>query len=196
MPTGYTAGVADGEITELRDYALLCARAFGPTIRMRDEPLDAPIREFKPSPYHAEKLEESRRKLAQVEMLTDEEAQQMAEKQYAEQVSYRQECLEDLRETRRRYEAMLEKVRQYTAPSYDHVNFRLFMERQLEESIKFDCSEEYYTEPVKVDGPTWKMEEMQRLREDIDYHLKNQQEEEERVESANRWIAELRKSLE
>jgi hypothetical protein len=40
MPTGYTAGVADGTITEFREYALLCARAFGACIMLRDEPVE------------------------------------------------------------------------------------------------------------------------------------------------------------
>ena len=35
MPTGYTAAVCSGEITEIKDFALSCARAFGALITMR-----------------------------------------------------------------------------------------------------------------------------------------------------------------
>ena len=44
MPTGYTAYVQDGVITEFADFAMKCARAFGALIDMRDESLDAEIR--------------------------------------------------------------------------------------------------------------------------------------------------------
>ena len=41
MPTGYTAGILEGETFE--QYALQCAKAFGALVMMRDEPSDAPI---------------------------------------------------------------------------------------------------------------------------------------------------------
>jgi hypothetical protein len=39
MPTGYTAPVQSGEIVELEDFILLCARAFGACVMQRDEPM-------------------------------------------------------------------------------------------------------------------------------------------------------------
>ena len=47
MPSGYTEGVASGKVTEFKEYALLCARAFGACISLRDEPLSLEIPEFK-----------------------------------------------------------------------------------------------------------------------------------------------------
>ncbi len=43
MATGYTEYVADGTITDLRAFALLCVRHTGILGFMRDMPLDAPI---------------------------------------------------------------------------------------------------------------------------------------------------------
>ena len=44
MPTGYTAPVEDGSITDLRAYALRCARNTGHLYStLQDVPLDAPI---------------------------------------------------------------------------------------------------------------------------------------------------------
>ena len=61
MTTGYTDAVGKGEITEFKDYALLCARAFGACVSMRDEPLDAEIpEEFKPNDYHEKSLQKAR----------------------------------------------------------------------------------------------------------------------------------------
>lgn len=41
MPTGCTAKLHEDD-QSFRDFALTCARAFGATIAMREEPLDAP----------------------------------------------------------------------------------------------------------------------------------------------------------
>lgn len=40
MPTGYTAGILDNKITTFSEFALLCSRAFGATIHMREDDLD------------------------------------------------------------------------------------------------------------------------------------------------------------
>ena len=47
MPTGYTSGVATGEIKDFKTYALQCARAFGACIMLRDEPMSDEIPKFK-----------------------------------------------------------------------------------------------------------------------------------------------------
>ena len=64
MPTGYTASVADGRVTEFAPFALQCARAMGALIMMRDEPHDAPIPErFEASDYYSKSLAEARERL-------------------------------------------------------------------------------------------------------------------------------------
>ena len=42
MPTGYTAYIEDGDITTGKDFLMLCSRAFGVAIDVRDEPLSVP----------------------------------------------------------------------------------------------------------------------------------------------------------
>lgn len=74
MPTGYTASVQDGKITEFRDFAMQCARAFGATITMRDDPSDAPIPEaFEPENYNAKRLIEAQEEIARLNAMTDDE---------------------------------------------------------------------------------------------------------------------------
>lgn len=52
MPTGYTAGVKDGTVTDFKAFVMQCARAFGALIDMRDDPSDVPIpKSFAPSSY-------------------------------------------------------------------------------------------------------------------------------------------------
>lgn len=56
MPTGYTAAVCDGKITEFPAFALQCARAFGALITMRDDAMNAPIpEEIKPDTSYYDK---------------------------------------------------------------------------------------------------------------------------------------------
>ena len=65
MPTGYTADVMDGKVTDFKLFAMQCARAFGALVIMRDEPLNAEIPdEFSPSNYHFQELEQARERLA------------------------------------------------------------------------------------------------------------------------------------
>lgn len=49
MPTGYTAGIIDGKINTFRDFALVCVKAFGAAIHMRDE------QDVK---YHSQRIEQ------------------------------------------------------------------------------------------------------------------------------------------
>lgn len=65
MPTAYTANISKG-IT-FKEYALLCARNFGATITMRDEPLDAEIPEFQPSDYYVKRISEIKKDINTLE---------------------------------------------------------------------------------------------------------------------------------
>ena len=59
MPTGYTAVIQDNLDISMKDFALVCARAFGACVMMRDEPFDTPIpEEFVPDTYHTDKLKQ------------------------------------------------------------------------------------------------------------------------------------------
>jgi hypothetical protein len=71
MPTGYTADVQNGTVTELRDFALSCARAFGACIMMRDDPPGTPIPDqFEPSSYYRIECEKAQAELSRLLTLT------------------------------------------------------------------------------------------------------------------------------
>ena len=42
MPTGYTCYIEDGDIKTGKDFLMLCTRAFGIALDVRDEPLSVP----------------------------------------------------------------------------------------------------------------------------------------------------------
>ena len=57
MPTGYTYYIENGNITTAKDFIMLCTRAFGALISMRDEPLSTPIpQEIKADTQYADNM--------------------------------------------------------------------------------------------------------------------------------------------
>ena len=92
MPTGYTHPVQEGKITELRDFALNCARAFGACVTMRDDPSDTPIPgKFEPSDYHIKALKEAKEDLLVVRGLDDDECEHRAKADYENEVARRKD---------------------------------------------------------------------------------------------------------
>jgi hypothetical protein len=154
MPTGYTSDVAEGKVTDLRTFALRCARGMGATVMMRDEPMNAPIPErFEPSAYHAESLTDLRAELAQVSTLSDADAEAAALKAFTEKVAARDRYVAKKAEALNRYNAMLAQVVSWECKAE---GLKSFMLDQLHESKKFDCGDDslrYYPEPVQMDGP-------------------------------------------
>src|SRR5688572_14375055 len=56
MPTGYTSTLME-KGQSFPEFTMLCARAFGALIEMRDESLDATIPEkFEPSDYYTDRI--------------------------------------------------------------------------------------------------------------------------------------------
>lgn len=195
MPTGYTSDVATGEITDLRTFALLCARGMGALVTMRDEPLDAPIPErLEPSTsYRDEKLAELRTELAVVSALTYEECAAQQEYEIAEAQRRRTQYVEDRARQRDRYEAMLAKVEAWRTGAE---GIRGFMLSQLRESIRFDCGGDYLPSvPEPMDPVEWREARLVKLRKDIAYHEQERAQEIARTEERNRWLKALRDSL-
>lgn len=193
MPTGYTADIAKG-IT-FRQYALGCARAFGALIMMRDDPADAPIPErFEPSKWHAERLQEASDRLARLKLMNSEECIAAAHAANAEAVRNYEDRKKERDELRAKYEAMLAQVVAWQAPTPDHIEYKTFMEKQIRDSIDFDCRD-YCEQVIPLTGAQWLEKELKRAEWDVGYHTKHDAEERQRTEGRNAWIKALRDSL-
>src|SRR5690349_8327887 len=195
MPTGYTAAIADG--ISFKQYAMSCARAFGALVLMRDDPMSAEIpQSFEPSAYHTAALTKANARLDELNGMTLFEAGEAAEKAWQAAEADRLHYLSKSRELRRKYEAMLDQVKTWKPPTADHEGMAKFMREQIEESMRFDCSEEYYSEPTpKLSATEWLDEEKKKAMHDIEYHGKENVTEVARTNSRNAWIAALRESL-
>ena len=140
MPTGYTGPVQEGKITDLAEFATLCAGAFGAFMHQREDHPNSP--RTMPERYdHAERrLAEVRQEKAEWEAM-NEEARYAEWSDYArEQEKLYHEAVAKRSLYRSRYEAMLAQVVSVDVPS-THQEFKNFMISQLEDSIGFDCGD-------------------------------------------------------
>lgn len=196
MPTGYTAPVADGTITDFRTFALSCARAFGALITMRDDPATAPIpEEFQVDSHYRKRVEAARADLGAARAMTVEDAVAAQAEEARSQVEADERIRTKKRESEARYEAMLADVRGWVPPSPDHVEMKEFMVSQLVESIRWDCGDWGIDEPEPMEPEVWLARHVEQKAQALASAEEALRQEEERVAGRNRWVRQLRESL-
>lgn len=194
MPTAYTADISKG-IT-FKEYALLCARNFGATIMMRDEPLDAEIPEFQPSDYHAKRIYETQQEINTLNNLSKSEITYQAKLEYLDKVYRANKYNKDDDILESKYKAMLADVSQWTPPTEDHIRLKEFMLEQLETSIKHDCGHTYYIgDIVEKDANTWLSDKLSQLNKSLANSYTEYAKEVDRTNNRNKWVKALRDSL-
>lgn len=194
MPTGYTSAIKDG-IT-FQEYALGCARAFGALISMREEPSDAPIPDaFEISPYYQQSYDEARKEFEEFSALEYEVVAEKYEEYFAKAVASYEKTKLEKQDLEVKYLRMLADVKEYAVPSYEHREFKKFMEDQIVQSIAWDCDMKYYPVPQRVDVLDWWQDKLLMLKRNVEHASQNLQEEIERVEKRNLWIKQLKESL-
>lgn len=196
MPTGYTAPVADGEFTTLREFALECALAFGATNDMSDAPADEPIPgAFTPLSYHQKQAASAQRRIAKLRAMSPIDAQRACQQEYAQAVArWKSFGIEDAQK-RVRYLDMIRQLERWNAPTPDHTNLRDFMLEQLRTSLKFDCGGGYNPLPRLKRWPEWLADAIARAKKDHDYHLEHHYAAVERATEMTYWVRDLRASL-
>lgn len=195
MPTGYTADVGDGKVTDFRTFALQCARNFGATIMQRDDPASELPKLREESDYYAKRVAEAEARIAQLAKMTPEEATLAAQADSEKRLAEHERYAENRRQTRVRYEAMMEKVRAWQPPTPGHESMKKFMLSQLTESIEFDCAG-YAPYPHPIHTEAWLQQEREKAHHDLEYAIKSRGEEQVRCANANAWIRALYASLE
>ena len=197
MPTGYTADLHDGKPQTFKQFVIQCARNFGACIEMRDEPWDKPIPDAFPyNDYHDKQLERAREELADAESMTLAQAEARAMDDYDRAVKAHRDGIDRCNAIRERYTNMLDQVNRWNPPTPEHQGLKDFMIQQLTESIGWDCK--IYPEgfPEKQTAKKWLDELIERRRRDVAYHMEGAAKERARVDGNNRWVKDLRKSLE
>jgi len=195
MPTGYTHNVQTGKVTDLNDFAMNCARAFGALITMRDEASDAPIPErLEPNTeYHDKALAAARSAMDEVPGLSASDCDQRAAEEFEQALTQHTERQAERYKEEVRYKDMIEKVEQWQVPEA-LAGLRNFMLEQLQGSVKFDCN--YKPErPIRLTGEDWRKEQLRKASRDLAYHTEERDKEIERTRGRNEWLADLRRAL-
>lgn len=194
MPTGYTAAIADGITFD--QFVWDCARAFGALVLMRDAPQGTPIPErFEPSPYYAKRVSEAQAKLSHLRGLTPEQAHAECVVEYQRALDSHTKRLREKEELRAEYTAMLGQVDAWRAPSPDHEGLKEFMQKQIRESIEWDCSTKYVIAPTLQTTDAWLAISIDLAGSELKMAEESLREEIERTESRNRWLSALRASV-
>lgn len=195
MPTGYTAGLYEGE-QSFEDFVWRVARGMGVLITMRDAPQDAPIPDhFEPSDYHEKALAEAKATLRRLSTLSEADAEAEAIAHYEEVVERQREAEERTAALRQRYEDMLERVQAWEPPTADHVGLKDYMIEQLTQSIEFDCGGRGFDPPRRRTAQEWVEEQQAGAEYDVTYHAAEHAKEVERAEGRTAWVQALRDGL-
>jgi hypothetical protein len=135
MATGYTSYIEDGKIDNAKDFIMLCARAFGATIMMRDESLDIPIPEFKPDTYYLEQFKKSKLRLEELKNITDEDLQQKIDDNYNQEIEYRKQVIKEKVQLKEKYLNILNDIYEWKEPTPEHKNLKDFAIKQIEDTM-------------------------------------------------------------
>jgi len=193
MPTGYTHEIYEGEKITLRDFALRCARGMGALITMRDAPFDAPIpTELQPSVQHYdEHIAAAKARIAELRAMTTEELESSAAKHNAEAIARNEKRVAENTNLRANYERLISETEAWTgAPE----GLKEFMLSQLRESLHFDVYDDPYLEEG-VSPTIWYANQLILAQREIENYTRYREEEIERTEARNKWLAQLHASL-
>jgi hypothetical protein len=193
MANGYIHPVADGEVTEVRDFVLRCARGMGALVLMRDEPMDAqPPRQFEPDLSHyGPALERAQARLDQLSNANSDVSRAMYEAEKAKHESQQAEW--EATES-----AELERVRtmRTKVAALDGLpeGLQAFMLEQLDRALRDNAPIAYTRQPFP-DYDTWFDREWRRAVESVGRAHADIEAEKARVASRNVWLTQLWSAL-
>ena len=197
MPTGYTASIEDGSITNGKEFLMLCARAFGACIEMRDEPLSVPIPfKFSLSPHYQAQVEESEKNLKKLLSFTIADAQDEIDKEYQSNQKQCADVIKRKEEINLKYKAVYDDVKRWNPPTPEHESLKRFALEQI--GVSCDSDNDYWEKELKkpkASPEEWLMVRIESERDSLEMSRELWREEVKRVKSKNKWLALLRESL-
>lgn len=193
MPTGYTADVANGKVTELEDYILTVSRGMGFAYHLRDSVgVDGIPLQEEPS-YYQTSYEDAVDKLNSWLKMSRQQ-RRVEYNRYVEDVeSSNKRAIKEHDRELSNYTNMIAKVEAWEVPDFLESTKKFALE-QLRGSVKFDCDGGPWTDGV-LSYKEWLIVHEGRLHRDVEYYRKKLDEERTRTAEANRYIKALYESL-
>ncbi len=204
MPTGYTAGIIDGEITTFEQFATQCTRAFGATIHMRDNPMDSPYEPRTPSEYYVNSLQSQREDLERMESLTDEDIVHEFETSMRDSLEYHERGLEKDKANLEKLNSILASAKDWVPPTEEHKGLRTFMIEQIESTIKVDGDPSYYVKKIVqikqemesgIDPKAYREDKIKGIKDKISHYETEHQKELVRCKQSNDWMEKFFESI-
>lgn len=197
MPTGYTAVLLSNPETTFEQWALLCARAFGALVTMRDDSMDAEIpEELKPSTYAGEQAEASKIKYQKLLQMDPAAQQEHGAARRREAIAAIQRSISSNTAENNTLNAMLARVMQWEPPTKEHKGMKDFMMEQLRISKHNNEWSESELQRLETKLPIeFYVDDLQSELRSISFYEKSQHEENARTASRNKWLRDLRDSL-
>jgi hypothetical protein len=203
MPTGYTDPILKGKITNFKDYAKLCMRAFGAAIHMRDDSLDVEYTKREPSQYHIDSLKSWEERLSELKSMSDEQLIEKRRNEIQDDIDYHQKKVTECNENFAKLKSILDEVKSWEPPTEEHTGIKKFMTEQITETMKFDTDARYHELEIKncteklnsLDIDDVKSGYLEDAERNVKYHISNNDDEIKRANDTNKWVETFLNSL-
>lgn len=204
MPTGYTCFIEDGKITTGKEFLLLCSRAFGVAIDIKDKPLTIPTPiKFEPSKYTWESLERAYFQLEKISEMTLEEIKNDLIKSHESTIETGVLLLESMKSQNKKYEKVKKEVESWIPPTEEHVGIKKFALDQIAKSTWSDDDvkecEKRTKEVLNISDKDVELHRdflVSNALKDVEYHERKWKEEKERAAEKTKFMEDFVKSLE
>lgn len=145
MPTGYTAFIEDGNITTGKEFLLLCSRAFGIAMEIRDEPLSVPTPTiFEPNEYYKNRYESAVKRLEAERNISFETAKCRMRSDYDKRVEDAKRTIANMTAINERYARVRGQVSGWIPPTESHKGIKKFALEQIDMCVNSDKMFAYY----------------------------------------------------
>jgi hypothetical protein len=191
MPLGHTAKVRSGEITDLRDFALLSLRAWRSSEGDVEIDYDIVSAEEQPNPFYARKLEEAQSRLAALKAIKAEEAALHSRDAHAKAHNAWTEWTREKKARQKRTQDMLKKLKSWKPPTQDLAELKHFMREELETALAHEALDADPPKPSRAAARKHLTEALEQAEHDVAYYARKVDEEEQRVARENEHLRTL-----
>lgn len=137
MPTGYTAFIEDGKITNGKDFLKLCIRAFGVCADQREEPLSITLRtQFGIDDFYQRHLENIETDIKKYESISDEELYEERKSSLEGEIIRCKNKIKQINERNELYSKIRSEIKKWVAPTSEHNGIKEFALEQIDISIE------------------------------------------------------------
>lgn len=195
MTTGYTCIIEAGDGCTFEEYVWRCAHAFGACIMLRESSMDVLVTEesvVDTSTYYVDEIAKSKARLAELETMTLEQAEAMAQADYDAVVAYCEKKTAKEMELTRRYAAIREAVEAWSPPTPDHAGMKAFMLQQIQISTEYSYTPE---PPMLLPGMVWLANQRAEANERLAYNEEHKAKQDARNRERVEWVRTLAASV-